>query len=96
MATEESTAAAAATTTTTARTLSRSVAPIYLSYSNQSGFLERYFVVKLHQQLLAHGLGDGVLWFDHEQGIHPDKVTFQESKEISPFSLMYLVSQLAR
>ncbi len=52
----------------------RSTAPIYLSYSNQTGFIERYFVLRLHQQLVENGLGEGVLWFDHSQGIHPDKV----------------------
>jgi hypothetical protein len=58
---------------TTNRTHHRSTAPIYLSYSNQTGFLERYFVVKLYQQLLHNGLGDGVIWFDHNQGSHPDQ-----------------------
>lgn len=58
----------------TTRIHHRPVPPIYLSYSNQTGFLERYFVVKLHEQLVANGLGQGVIWFDHNQGIHPDKV----------------------
>lgn len=96
MATEGSTTSITGAAT---RTLSRSVAPIHLSYSNQSGFLERYFVVKLYQQLIAHGLGEGVLWFDHDQGIHPDKVTSSEGErnEISSFfSVALLVGYLAR
>ena len=52
----------------------RSIPPIYLSYSNQTGFIERYFVVKLYQRLIENGLGEGVIWFDHRQGAHPDKV----------------------
>jgi hypothetical protein len=51
-----------------------SIAPIYLSYSNETGLTERYFVVKLHEQLVKNGLDEGVIWFDHHQGIHPDKV----------------------
>ena len=66
MATEES--------ITTTRTHQRSIPPIYLSYSNQTGFIERYFVVKLYEQLVENGLDEGVIWFDHHQGIHPDKV----------------------
>ncbi|CAF2670861.1 unnamed protein product [Rotaria sp. Silwood2] len=57
----------------TTRIHHRSIPPIYLSYSNQTGFIERYFVVKLYQQLVEHGLGEGVIWFDHHLGIHPDK-----------------------
>ena len=52
----------------------RSIPPIYLSYSNQTGFIERYFVVKLHERLVENGLGEGVIWFDHRQGAHPDRV----------------------
>jgi hypothetical protein len=48
--------------------------PIYLSYSNQTGFIQRYFVVRLYEQLIEHGLDENVIWFDHHQGIHPDKV----------------------
>ncbi len=58
----------------TTRTYHRSIPPIYLSYSNQNGFIERYFVVKLYEQLVQNGLDEGVIWFDHQQGIHPDKV----------------------
>lgn len=50
------------------------IPPIYLCYSNQGEFLERYFAVQLHERLLQRGLGDGVLWFDHRQGIHADRV----------------------
>jgi hypothetical protein len=69
MATEES--------MTTTRTNQRSIPPIYLSYSNQTGFIERYFVGKLYKQLVENGLGEGVIWFDHHQGIHLDKVVIQ-------------------
>jgi hypothetical protein len=55
-------------------TTRRSIPPIYLSYSNQTGFTERYFVVKLYENLIENGLDDGVIWFDHHQGLHPDKV----------------------
>ena len=78
MATEGSitttTPAAAATATITNRTNARTVAPIYFSYSNQTGFAERYFVNKLYQELVANGFGDGYVWLDHAQGIHPDQV----------------------
>ncbi|CAF1556738.1 unnamed protein product [Rotaria magnacalcarata] len=57
----------------TTRIHHRAIPPIYLSYSNQTGFIERYFVVKLYEQLVGSGLGEGVIWFDHHQGIHPDK-----------------------
>jgi hypothetical protein len=59
---------------TTTRTNQRSIPPIYLSYSNQTGFIERYFVVRLFKKLVENGLGEDVIWFDHHQGIHPDKV----------------------
>ena len=72
MATEGSITTTATITTT--RTHTRTIAPIYLSYSNQTGFFERYFVIKLYEQLVANGLADGIIWFDHVQGIHPDKV----------------------
>lgn len=52
----------------------RSIPPIYLSCSNQTGFIERYFVVKLYDKIVESGFGDGIIWFDHHQGIHPDKV----------------------
>ena len=57
-----------------AHTQHRSISPIYLSYSNQNGFIERYFVVRLYEQLRANGVDEGVIWFDHQRGIHPDKV----------------------
>ncbi len=60
--------------TITTRTHHCSMPPIYLSYSNQTGFIQRYFVVRLYEQLIEHGLDENVIWFDHHQGIHPDKV----------------------
>jgi hypothetical protein len=66
---------------TTIRKQSRSITPIYLTYSSETIFAERYFVVQLHAQLVRHGLGKGVLWFDHDQGIHSDKVTRQETND---------------
>ena len=56
------------------RTHHRSTPPIYLSYSNQNDFIERYFVVQLYEQLRANGIDHSILWFDHHRGIHPDKV----------------------
>ncbi|UJR28895.1 hypothetical protein I4U23_010115 [Adineta vaga] len=50
-----------------------SIPPIYLSYLNENNFLERYFVVKLYERLVKNGLGESVLWFDHQQGIHSDR-----------------------
>lgn len=79
--------------TTKSRTQARSSAPIYLSYSNQTGFIERYFVVQLYKQLVTHGLGEGVIWFDHEQGIHPDKV-LQENILICCFFLISIRKML--
>jgi hypothetical protein len=52
----------------------RSMPPIYLSYSNQNGFIERYFVVRLYEQLRENGIDENVIWFDHQRGIHPDQV----------------------
>ncbi|CAF0815978.1 unnamed protein product [Didymodactylos carnosus] len=46
--------------------------PIFLSYSNQTGFNERYFVIRLYQQLIENGLNN-VIWFDHNEGVHQDK-----------------------
>lgn len=65
---------------------SRSMPPIYLSYSTQSGFLERYFVVKLYEQLIKHGLDESVIWFDHHQGIHADKVNISNEIYLCCFS----------
>lgn len=60
---------------TNIRTYHRSIPPIYLSYSNQNDFIERYFVVQLYEQLRANGIDQSIIWFDHQRGIHPDKVT---------------------
>jgi hypothetical protein len=59
--------------TTTTRTHQRSMPPIYLSYSNQNAFIERYFVVKLYELLKDNGINENIIWFDHQRGIHPDR-----------------------
>jgi len=84
MATEES---------ITTNTHHRSIPPIYLSYSNQTGFIERYFVVKLYEQLIANGLDEGIIWFDHHRGAHPDKVTKSIQIEFC-FGISFIFSQL--
>lgn len=71
---------------TNIRTHHRSIPPIYLSYSNQNDFLERYFVVQLYEQLRIHGIDETVIWFDHHRGTHPDKVTRNISLGFSSYS----------
>ncbi|CAF0720705.1 unnamed protein product [Adineta steineri] len=82
----------------TIRTRHQSIPPIYLSYSNECDFIERYFIVKIYEKLVKNGLGEGVIWFDHHQGIHPDKTASWfadrlEAIDLSLGSLLILSSR---